>query len=406
MINSVNIFLNHSKKRYFLGKLAINNRKIYFEYDEEFLKTGIEISPYKLPLKKGLQVCDDRVFDGLFGVFADSLPDGWGKLLLDRHLNLKGINFKNISQIDRLCYVGKFGIGALTYEPVLSEIEEINSKIILDDIANSSIDILEGTSYELLDTLLAIGGSSAGARPKIMAQIDESNNIIHGSQSLKDGYEHYIIKFANSSDAKNSGKIEYIYSQMAREAKIDIPKTNLLKTEKNSYFAIKRFDRIKDERVHIHSVAGLVHSDFRIPVLDYDDLLTLCFHLTKDINEVIKLYRVAAFNLFTHNRDDHAKNFSFLLDSSNSWKLTPAYDLTYSFGVGVEHSTTYLNEGKNPKISHLKELAKKHNIKEYETIIDEIKSAVSKFSSFAKDVDLNTKESKNLHNIFNILSKI
>ena len=177
MINSVNIFLNHSKKRYFLGKLAINNRKIYFEYDEEFLKTGIEISPYKLPLKKGLQVCDDRVFDGLFGVFADSLPDGWGKLLLDRHLNLKGINFKNISQIDRLCYVGTFGIGALTYEPVLSEIEEINSKIILDDIANSSIDILEGTSYELLDTLLAIGGSSAGARPKIMAQIDESNNL-------------------------------------------------------------------------------------------------------------------------------------------------------------------------------------------------------------------------------------
>lgn len=400
MINSVDVFLNHSQKRYFVGKLALKNRKIYFEYDKEFIKTGIEISPYKLPLKKSIQVCDDRIFDGLFGVFADSLPDGWGKLLLDRHLMSKGINFKNISQIDRLCYVGKFGIGALEYEPILSEIEYLDSKIILDDIADSSIDILEGSSYEMLDTLLAIGGSSAGARPKIMAQIDENNTIIHGSQSLKEGYEHYIIKFANSLDAINSGKIEYIYSQMAKEAKIDIPNTKLLRGEKNSYFAIKRFDRVNKHRVHIHSVAGLVHSDFRIPVLDYDDLMTLCFHLCKDINEVIKLYRLAVFNLFTHNRDDHAKNFSFLLDNNNSWKLSPAYDLTYSFGVGVEHSTTYLNEGKNPTISHLEALATKHSIKEYKNIIDEIKSAVLKFSSFAKDVDLNKKETIRLNKIF------
>ncbi len=400
MIQSVRVFLNHLGDKIFVGILVQKNRDIYFEYDEEFIKTNIEISPYKLPLKNGLQVCDDRVFDGLFGVFADSLPDGWGKLLLDRHLMSKGINFKNISQIDRLCYVGKYGIGALIYEPVLSEIEDINSKIILDDIADSSIDILEGTSYELLDTLLAIGGSSAGARPKIMAQIDESDNIIHGSQSLKDGYEHYIIKFANSSDAKNSGKIEYIYSQMARKAKIDIPKTKLLKGTKNSYFAIKRFDRVKDERVHIHSVAGLAHSDFRMPVLDYDDLLTLCFHLTKDINEVIKLYRLSVFNLFTHNRDDHAKNFSFLLDGSNSWKLSPAYDLTFSYGVGVEHSTTYLNEGKNPTTIHLEKLAKKHNIKEYKSIIEEIKSAVLEFPILAKDVELERREEDRLIKIF------
>jgi serine/threonine-protein kinase HipA len=242
VINSVDVFLNHSDNRHFVGKLALSSRKIYFEYDEEFIKTGIQISPYKLPLKKDLQVCDDRVFDGLFGVFADSLPDGWGKLLLDRHLMSKGVNFKSISQIDRLCYVGKYGIGALEYEPILAKYEDINNLVILDDIADSSIDILEGSSYEMLETLLAIGGSSAGARPKIIAQIDEQSNIIHGSQSLKDGFEHYIIKFANSSDAKNSGKIEYIYSQMAREAKIEMPKTKLLKGQKNSYFAIKRFD--------------------------------------------------------------------------------------------------------------------------------------------------------------------
>ena len=401
MIKTVNVFLNHFDNKIFVGKLALKNRKIYFEYDEKFIKKDIQISPYILALKKELQVCNDNIFDGLFGVFADSLPDGWGKLLLDRHLMSKGINFHDITPLDRLCYVGKFGIGALSYEPIFEEIETKNQEIILDDLANSSINILNGSSYELLDTLLAIGGSSAGARPKIMAQINEQNNIIHGSQKLIESFEHYIIKFPNSNDGLNIGKIEYIYSLMAKKANIEIPKTQLLKGKKSSYFAIKRFDRIQDNRVHIHSVAGLIHSDFRIPSLDYDDLLTLCFHITKDINEVKKLFRLAVFNLFTHNRDDHAKNFSFMLDEKNSWKLTPAYDLTFSYGVGAEHSTTYMGEGKNPRVNHLEKLALKHGIKEFKLVIDEVKSAISEFERFAKDVELPKEEILNLNKIFN-----
>ena len=401
MIQTINVFLNHVDNKVFVGKLALKNRKIYFEYDENFIKKDIQISPYILPLKKELQVCNDKIFDGLFGVFSDSLPDGWGKLLLDRHLMSKGINFNDITPLDRLCYVGKYGIGGLTYEPIYEEIETKNQEIILDDLANSSINILKGSSYELLDTLLAIGGSSAGARPKIMAQIDNQNNIIHGSQKLMDGFEHYIIKFPNSNDGLNIGKIEYIYSLMAKKANIEIPKTQLLKGKKSSYFAIKRFDRIQDNRVHIHSVAGLIHSDFRIPSLDYDDLLTLCFHITKDINEVKKLFRLAVFNLFTHNRDDHAKNFSFMLDEKNSWKLTPAYDLTFSYGVGAEHSTTYMGEGKNPTVNHLEKLALKHGIKEFKLVIDEVKSAISEFERFAKEVELPKQEILNLNKIFN-----
>ena len=401
MIKTVNVFLNHFDDKIFVGKLALKNRKIYFEYDLDFIQKNINLSPYLLPLKKELQVCNDNVFDGLFGVFADSLPDGWGKLLLDRHLMSKGINFHDITPLDRLCYVGKYGIGALSYEPIFEEIETKNQEIILDDLANSSINILNGSSYELLDTLLAIGGSSAGARPKIMTQLNNKNEILHGSQKLIEGFEHYIIKFPNSNDGLNIGKIEYIYSLMARKANIEIPETRLLKGKKNSYFAIKRFDRIKDNRLHIHSVAGLTHSDFRIPSLDYDDLLTLCFHLTKDINEVKKLFRLAVFNLFTHNRDDHAKNFSFMLDEKNSWKLTPAYDLTFSYGVGTEHSTTYLNEGKNPNINHLEKLALKHGIKEYKQIIDEVKSGISDFANLAKSVELPKNETSNLNKIFN-----
>lgn len=403
MINTVNVFLNLFNEKVFVGKLALKDRKIYFQYDNNFLKKDINISPYILPLKKELQVCNDRVFDGLFGVFADSLPDGWGKLLLDRHLMLKGINFNDITPLDRLCYVGKYGIGALSYEPILEDIGNINNEIILDDLANSSINILNGSSYEVLDTLLAMGGSSAGARPKIMTQLNINNEIVHGSQKLIEGFEHYIIKFPNSNDGLNIGKIEYIYSLMAKNANIQIPETRLLDGKKNSYFAIKRFDRIKDNRLHIHSVAGLTHSDFRVPSLDYDDLLTLCFHLTKDINEVKKLFRLAIFNLFTHNRDDHAKNFSFMLDEKNLWKLTPAYDLTFSYGVGTEHSTTYLNEGKNPTIKHLEKLALKHRIKDYKEIIDEIKTSILDFEKIAKSVELTKNEIKYFNKIFNKL---
>jgi serine/threonine-protein kinase HipA len=343
-------------------------------------------------LKSGVHICEDSVFDGLFGLFSDSLPDGWGKLLLDRYLMSKNIKFNDITPLDRLCHIGRFGIGALTYEP-FDEIKLTKTDIALDELASSSQEILKGTSEELLDTLLAIGGSSAGARPKAMIQINENDNLIHSNQVLQKGYEHFIVKFPNSLDTKDVGKLEYIYSLMAKDANIIMPNTKLLHTKQNSYFTIQRFDRIKDERVHIHSVAGLTHTNFRMPTVDYDDLLSLTLHLTKDINEQTRIFKVAVFNLLTHNRDDHAKNFSFILDKSNNWKLSPAYDLTFSYGPGGEHSTTYLGEGKNPTLEHLKKLAKKHNIKNSDHIINEIISVVSDFKIYAKDLDI----SKNIY---------
>jgi len=399
MISIVNVYLNLDVKLY-VGRLALKNRKIYFEYDKSFLKHGIDISPYMLPLKEKILICEDRVFEGLFGVFSDSLPDGWGRLLLDRHLVSKGINYKDITPLDRLCYVGKYGMGALTYEPFYEDFEFKEQKIILDDLADSALEIIHGDSSTMLDTLLTLEGSSAGARPKVMVQVDQNNHIIHGAQQLLKGYEHYIVKFPNSSDDSDIGKTEYIYSLIARYAGIDIPQTKLFQTSKNAYFGIKRFDRVGDKRVHIHSVAGLTHSDFRMPVLDYDELLTLTFHLTKDINEVIKLYRVAVFNLFMHNRDDHAKNFSFLLDANHQWKLAPAYDLTFSHGPGGEHSTTYLGEGKNPTIKHLEQLAKKHTVKNYKQIIEQTKDAVSRFEYLAKDIGVTTSPYKDTIKLF------
>jgi len=383
-----------------VGTLAIKNRKIYFEYDKDFLKTGIELSPYKLPLKSGLFRCDDDTFDGLWGLFNDSLPDGWGRLLMDRHLMRLGVNPHSLSPLDRLAYVGSHAMGALSYEPE-QEVENSINTIVLDDLAKSSAEILEGSSEALLDELLTLNGSSAGARPKVLVQIsDDKKQIIHGRQELREGFSHWMVKFASSMDSPEIGAIEYAYSLMAKEAGLDMPQTALLEGKKGRYFAIKRFDRVGDKRVHMHSVAGITHSDFRFPTLDYNDLLALTLHLTKNVQEVEKVFRLACFNLFTHNRDDHAKNFSFVMDEKGVWSFSPVYDITFSHGIEGGHSTLYLGEGKNPTHEHLLELAKKHGIKKGNVIIDEVQEAVSLWSSFAKEAKVSKKSWHSIANLF------
>jgi len=386
---TINVFFNTQNGKKLVGQLAMVDSRIYFEYDPVFLKSDIELSPYKLPLKAGVQVCEDRLFEGLYGLFSDSLPDGWGRLLLDRHLMRLGKAYGDITPLDRLSYIGNYGIGALSYEPVVDDIHDMDNNIVLDDLAHSSLEVLEGNSEEMIDTLLTLGGSSSGARPKAVIQRDKKQEkIIHGAQSLQEGYEHYLVKFASSFDSKEIGVIEYIYSLMAKDAGVEMMDTQLLEGKKGRYFATKRFDRVGDRRVHIHSVAGLTHSDFRMPVLDYDDLLTLTLHLTKDVNEQLKMFRLAVFNLFAHNRDDHAKNFSYLLDENNQWKLSPAYALTFSYGPGEEHSTTYFGEGKNPGKEHLMKLASAHGIKDATTIIEEIETVVMNFTEYAQKLGM------------------
>ncbi len=399
MITKLEVFLSSYDEELFVGTLAYKDKKIYFEYDKNFLQSGIEISPYKLPLKSGLFVCDDTVFEGLFGVFADSLPDGWGRLLLDRYFLKQNIKYSDITPLDRLAYIGGFGVGALLYKPFVDGVHGEVDDIVLDSLATHSLEILKNETTKDIEKFIELGGSSGGARPKVMIQLNKHNDILCGSSKLKQGFKHYMVKFASSSDSSDVGKIEYIYSLMAKDSKIDMSDTRLLKGNKGSYFAIERFDRIGGDRVHMHSVAGLTHSDFRMPILDYDDLLRLTFHLTKDINEVIKMYRLACFNLFAHNRDDHAKNFSFLLNRDKTWKLSPAYDLTFSYGPGGEHSTTYMGEGKDPKKYHLIDLAKKHNIKNAQKIITEIQNAISNFQKYAKELELNRQSLKLISNL-------
>ncbi|MDG4655238.1 type II toxin-antitoxin system HipA family toxin [Chryseobacterium arthrosphaerae] len=391
-VSEIKVGLDFGMAVQHVGRLAIRNGVIYFQYDDNFLDAGIEISPFRLPLKRGLSELPLHPFDGLAGVFSDSLPDGWGRLLFDRMIRTFGLMPSDVSPLDRLAHVGMHGMGALVYEPDNSP-EVPQDKVDLDLLAVQTEKVLEGSSEEVITELLALNGSSAGARPKALIGVDsERKNILYGAQNLDENFEHWLVKFSNSQDGPGSGAIEYVYALMAAEAGISMPDVHLFPSQNgNGYFGVKRFDRDGNRRLHMHTVSGLLHSNFRLPSLDYEDLLNLTATLTKDIREVEKMYRLAVFNVMAHNRDDHAKNFSFLMDENGNWKLSPAYDLTFSAGPGGEQSTLILGEGKNVTTKHLVKLGKeaKLSIEFIENVIEQTTSAISKWSRLSKDFGVN-----------------
>ena len=323
-----------------VGTLALAaNHKVVFQYDDSWLEQGFSISPFSLPLENQVFVPTKDYFDGLFGVFADSLPDHWGRLLLKRLLLAHEQNPDKLTVIDRLAIVGKSGMGALTYYPEQSFSEE-NDNTDLDELAFQCQKILHTEYSDKLDELYRLGGTSGGARPKIMTTIND---------------EDWIIKFSAHVDGENAGKMEYDYSCCARKCGITMSETKLFPSEVcEGYFGIKRFDRISDisgtKRVHMLTAAALLELDFEQPSLDYHSLMKLTKIITRDNkDDVENIFRRMCFNVFAHNRDDHSKNFTYLYDeSADSWQLSPAYDLTYSNTYYGEHTTTVDGNGRNP----------------------------------------------------------
>jgi serine/threonine-protein kinase HipA len=371
-----------------VGRLASRDHKTYFEYDASFRKRGLEISPLRLSLKPGLYSFDYGLFEGLPGVFNDSLPDGWGRLLFDRSLRSLGVLPSSISALDRLAHVGAHGMGALVYEPDHSQVEA-DGLLSLDKLAEQAQDVMDGRSEDVIQMLLDLNGSSAGARPKALIGIDRlRQNISHGVSNLPEGYEPWLVKFANTHDGSDAGAIEYVYALMAKEAGINMPDVHLFPARHGAgYFAVKRFDRDGPKRFHMHTACGLLHSDFRTPSLDYEDLLALTGILTRDVREVEKMFRLAVFNVMAHNRDDHAKNFSYLMNEEGQWKFSPAYDLTFSSGPRMEQSTTVMGEGKSPSVEHLKKLGEGAGLSENQiaAIIEQTKAALTGWSGKAKE---------------------
>jgi serine/threonine-protein kinase HipA len=380
--NLVYIYYHGSGTKELMGRLLLKNRQIFFEYDAGFIKKGLELSPFKLPLKTGVIASNDRTFEGLFGVFNDSLPDGWGRLLLDRKLMSLGINPGILSPLDRLFFVGSHGMGALSYEPE----NQSSTKALQEDLDEIDYEIQvtleENDTY--LDDLLILGGSSAGARPKVLLHIDN---------------EDWLIKFRSSLDPKDIGAIEYAYHLMSKEAGLNVPEAKLFPSRKGlGFFGVKRFDRKGNKRILMHTLAGLLHSDHREPSLDYETIMKATIYLTRDVRECEMQFRNAVFNVFSHNRDDHSKNFSFLMDKNGSWSVSPAYDLTFSSGPVGEHTTMIMGEGKNPTKNHLLKLASIGNIKKENAskIIEQVSEATHKWYDFAERAGVSKLQNKNI----------
>lgn len=387
-VKEIKVGLNFGDGIIPVGRLAINNRQIFFQYHLDFLEKNLNISPFHLPLKSGVFSFDNNLFEGLCGVFNDSLADGWGRLLFDRFARSFGIISSSISPLDRLAFVGLNGFGALVYEPDYSS-KEIIDNINLDELAKQSQEVLDGASDELIENLLNLNGSSAGARPKALIGLNnDRKTIIHGARDLPDEFSPWIVKFSSSQDGADAGIIEYVYALMAKNAGILMPDIHLFASKKTAgYFAVKRFDRNAKKHLHMHSACGLLHSNFRVPSLDYQDLITLTSVLTKDAREIEKLYQLAVFNVLAYNRDDHSKNFSFLMDAKGDWKLSPAYDLTFSSGPNGEQSTMVMGEGKNPRIDHLIKLGLEAKLSKTRIteIIEQTRSSLADWEALAKE---------------------
>jgi len=387
-ISQIKVSLDFGAKPIPVGRLAIRDRVIYFEYDTDFLQSGLNLSPFRLPLKSGLHSFESSLFEGLPGVFNDSLPDGWGRLLFDRSMRAQGIMPEELSPLDRLAHIGETGMGALVYEPDFSDSQPTDD-IDLDWLAEQSREVLEGAADDVLSALLALNGSSAGARPKALIGYDRAQDkVIHGGKPVKDGFEPWLIKFANTMDGPDAGTIEFVYAEMARRAGLDVPETKLFLAKNGAgYFATKRFDRDGGKRFHMHTACGLLHSDFRTPSLDYQDLIELTTLLTRDVRETEKMFRLAVFNVLAHNRDDHSKNFSYLMDEHGDWSLSPAYDLTFSSGPGGEQSTMVMGEGKAPGKDQLRALGQNAELKRHivDEIIEQTQDALADWSKLAKE---------------------
>ncbi len=375
-----------------LGRLAYRGRIAYFEFDDAFRASGLQVSPVYHETARGLvRPHDIAVFEGLHGVFNDSLPDGWGRLLIDRRARQLGIDPATLTPLDRLACVGDQGIGALCYAPAAEVWGEPGPAFDLDRLAAGARTVLKGRAEDVISELGRAGGSPGGARPKALAAIDADGETVSGTHGVPDSHVHYLVKFRGADDPTDAARIEQAYADMARSAGVRMPETRLLGGAWGQvYFASRRFDRDGGKRLHAHTASGLLYADIRLPSLDYRDLIALTRSVTRDRRECRAMFTLAAFNVMAHNRDDHARQFTYLMNRDGTWRLAPAYDLTFAPGPGGEHSTAVQGYGKAITRDQLATLGRRADLKNKDIlqIVDRVAAAVADWPRFARDYDV------------------
>jgi serine/threonine-protein kinase HipA len=375
-------------RRVQVGRLALVDGIAALGYDAGFRTAGLSINPYLAmpPDDRAVMAPAPRIFDGLHGVFADSLPDTWGEVLTRRRAERAGIPYRSLTMLDRLAAVGRTGMGALVYEPEIELPGTDAAAIDLDALASDAMAVLEGHASELLDQLSRLGGSPGGARPKILVGLDAKNQLRAGEGDVPAPYEHWLVKFRGPKDPGDVGRLEAAYAEMARTAGLDVSPTRLLETpEGPGYFATRRFDRDGGKRLHVLSFAGMLDTEWHTPTIDYADALSLVRRVTARDDDVERMVRRMFFNVVAHNRDDHAKQHAFVMDSDGVWRLAPAYDLTYAQGPGGEHYLAVGGYGRDiPKRKLLEVAEEQIGARRAAEALARVVAAVADFAKFAK----------------------
>lgn len=340
-------------ERWPLATLADNGRTILFEYTAEAMRQQLELSPRMLELNVSAYEDFPVHQMRLPGLVADSLPDGWGLLLMDRAFRRAGL--QSVSPLDRLAFIGDRAMGALSYEPADPDtLPDEDVKLL--DVAKQVQMVVDGADAEVLRRLMLLGGSPHGARPKALVYYDPASGVMRTQAS--DNEEPWLVKFPANGEHKDTCAIEHAYAQLAVACGLEMPQTRYLDLDsRHAAFGIQRFDRQNGMRVPMHTLAGFLHADFRIPSVDATTFLRATRAITRDEREVAKAFRRVVFNVAFNNRDDHVKNFAFCLDQQRQWKLAPAYDLTFNEGPGGEHQMDVCGEALTPGRAELMRLA-------------------------------------------------
>lgn len=343
-----------------LGELADDGDDLLFEFSREALSEALELSPLRLPLRPEAYGDNPVHSFRLPGLIADALPDGWGLLLMDRYFRRLGLEPGTLSPLHRLAFLGERALGALTFEPA-DLVELTHTDTTLLQLAQEVTTVLTGKDADVLKDLLVLGGSPHGARPKILVGYDPTLGTISTVSDLQ--HQPYLIKFPAKNEHKEVCAIEFVYCEIARACGIDVtPAQHFELGRSHAAFGIARFDVEEGARVPVHTLAGALHADFRIPSVDYISLLRATRAFTGDEREVLKAYERAVFNVIFNNRDDHPKNFAFRLGRDRLWRIAPAYDLTFNAGPGGEHQMDVCGEARRVTQTHLDQLAVKGGI--------------------------------------------
>lgn len=411
-----------------LGLLADTGQEILFEYSSPAIERGLQLSPLHQPLPRSGQAIQSFKGPthtwGLPGFIADSLPDGWGLLLMDRALRTMGRNPQEVSVLTRLAMVADRGIGALSFEPAedsISKAEQLELKELAQTVRNLQAYENESKSDSKADSglirMLQLGGSPQGARPKVLVDFDVKSGAISNASIPETSATPWLIKFPAQSEHIEVCAIEELYARVARKGKIEIPQSRFFNLGKQlSAFGVERFDRIVSRnpqegthiiRVPVTSLSAYLQADHRVPSLDYITVLHATMRITGDQRELLKAFERCIFNVLMHNRDDHSKNFAFRLNQQGQWKLAPAFDLTYSFGPRGEHSTTVSGHGKNITRAHLLNIAAETGIAQgvANEAIDCWIKQVKNISKLANDLPIRQSTIKQLIATINMQAK-